>query len=504
MHCETKRMKNRPVTPFIILGVALHLILVACGAREPKESDRLQRPNVLMVLVDDLRPELNCYGAGHIISPYIDALAAESIVFTRAYTQQAVCAPSRNTLMTGLRPDGLGIHDLQTHFRDRAPDVITLPQYFKANGYRAEGMGKIYHTGHGNRDDSLSWSTPHWRASSIVQQREPVESGDTTRMHTCYPLINGKKIPWVNSAMDEQLHDDALTATHAIERMEALKDSSFFLAVGFVKPHLPFVAPAKYWDMYDPGSIQIPSGERPDDFPPYAFTNWGELRKYHDIPPTGSLSDEDARSMIHGYYACVSFIDAQVGRLVEELKRLDLYDNTIIVLWGDHGWKLGEYGDWCKHTNYEIDTRIPVIIRVPGKTDQPGRNSDVIIETVDIYPTLCELARLEVPEHQQGNSFTPALEDAEFEWDDVAFSQYPRSHVDEKGRHSLMGISMRTREYRLTRWMDRETQELMATELYDHSGNRLEMENLSGSESNEELLNRSTLRFEEEYKREHQ
>jgi len=482
----------------------MQLLLVACGPQEPKESDSPQKPNILMVLVDDLRPELNCYGAGHIISPHIDALAAESIVFTRAYTQQAVCAPSRNTLMTGLRPDGLGIHDLQTHFRDNAPDVITLPQYFKANGYWAEGMGKIYHTGHGNRNDDLSWSTPHWKASSIVQQREPVESGDTTRMHTCYPLINGKKIPWVNSALDEQLHDDALTATHAMERMKALKDSSFFLAVGFVKPHLPFVAPAKYWDMYDPGTIQIPSGERPDDFPSYAFTNWGELRKYHDIPATGSLSDEDARSMIHGYYACVSFIDAQVGRLVEELKRLDLYDNTIIVLWGDHGWKLGEYGDWCKHTNYEIDTRIPVIVSVPGKMDQPGRKSDVIIETVDIYATLCELAGLSVPEHQQGTSFVPALEDAEFEWDDVAFSQYPRSSVDEKGRHSLMGTSMRTGEYRITRWMDRETQELMATELYDHSGNRLEMENLAGSESHEEVLSRLILRFEEEYKREHQ
>ena len=300
----------------------MHLFLVACGPRERMESDSPQKPNVLMVLIDDLRPELNCYGAGHIISPHIDALAAESIVFTRAYTQQAVCAPSRNTLMTGLRPDELGIHDLQTHFRDKAPDVITLPQYFKANGYWAEGMGKIYHTGHGNRNDDLSWSTPHWKASSKVQQREPVESGDTTRMQTCYPLINGKKIPWVNSAMDEQLHDDALTATHAMERMEALKDSSFFLAVGFVKPHLPFVAPAKYWEMYDPESIQIPSGERPDDFPSYAFTNWGELRKYHNIPAAGSLSDEDARSMIHGYYACVSFIDAQVGRLVEELKRL--------------------------------------------------------------------------------------------------------------------------------------------------------------------------------------
>jgi iduronate 2-sulfatase len=303
--------------------------------------------------------------------------------------------------------------------------------------------------------------------------------------------------------MDEEMHDDALTAQHAIERMGVLKDSSFFLAVGFVKPHLPFVAPEKYWDMYNPESIQVPSKEKPNDIPSYAFSNWGELRKYHNIPATGSLSEKDARSMIHGYYACVSFIDAQVGRLVEELKRLDLYDNTIIVLWGDHGWKLGDYGDWCKHTNYEIDTRIPVIVRAPGVTDQKGRNSDVLIETVDIYPTLCDLAGLDIPDHTQGTSFRPALEDAQFDWEDVAFSQYPRSYADENGSHRLMGTSMRTREYRLTRWEDRESGELLATELYDHTQSGLEMKNLAGSESQKEVLKRLSIQFEEEYLKEH-
>lgn len=488
-----------------VLGCFLLCLTIYFSCSSAKETNGVEqkRPNVLLIAIDDLRPELNCYGADHIISPNIDELASDGVLFTKAYTQQAVCAPSRNTLMTGMRPDGLGIHDLATHFRDKVPDVTTLPQFFKANGYQAEGMGKIYHTGHGNKNDALSWSRPHWKPASIVKNRAAKQSGDTTRMQTCYPLINGKTIPWVNSAMAEEMHDDALTAQHAIERMGALKDSSFFLAVGFVKPHLPFVAPAEYWDMYDPGLIQIPSKEKPDDIPSYAFSNWGELRKYHNIPATGSLSDEDAKSMIHGYYACVSFIDAQVGRLVEELKRLDLYDNTIIVLWGDHGWKLGEYGDWCKHTNFEIDTRIPVIVRVPGKTDQKGWNSDVLIETVDIYPTLCDLAGLNIPDHTQGTSFRPALEDAGFDWEDVAFSQYPRNYTDENGRHPLMGTSMRTREHRLTRWVDTTTGEVMATELYDHSGGALELENLAGEATQKELLSKLTDQFEREYQREH-
>ena len=488
-----------------ILSCFLLCLIISCSCSSGKETKgvKQKRPNILLIAIDDLRPELACYGADHIISPNIDELASNGVLFSKAYTQQAVCAPSRNTLMTGMRPDGLGIHDLATYFRDKVPDVTTLPQFFIEQGYQAEGMGKIYHTGHGNQNDALSWSRPHWKPANIVKQRDPIASGDTTKMQTCYPLINGKKIPWVNSRMAEEMHDDALTAQHAIERMGALKDSSFFLAVGFVKPHLPFVAPAKYWDMYDPESIQIPSKEKPNDIPPYAFSNWGELRKYHNIPATGSLTNEDARSMIHGYYACVSFIDAQVGRLVEELKRLDLYENTIIVLWGDHGWKLGDYGDWCKHTNYEIDTRIPVIVRVPGETDQHGRKSDVLIETVDIYPTLCDLAGLDIPDHTQGTSFRPALEDARFKWEDVAFSQYPRNYTAENGRHSLMGTSMRTSEFRLTRWVDTTTGEVMATELYDHSGNTLELENLAGEATHKELLSKLTLQFEREYEREH-
>jgi iduronate 2-sulfatase len=481
------------------------LILITAGCKSDRENETgsAGKPNILLILVDDLRPELNCYGAGHIVSPHIDALAAESVVFTRAYTQQAVCAPSRNTLMTGLRPDGLGIYDLRTFFREKAPDVVTLSQHFMQHGYRAEGMGKVYHTGHGNRNDTLSWSLPHWMPQGLISQREPVHSGDTANLQTCYPSIKGKNIPWLRAQLPEDLHNDAMVTSHAMERMEALQGAPFFLAVGMVKPHLPFVAPARYWDLYDTSRIIIPPPDKPDDYPPYAFTNWGELRKYHGIPAEGLLNDKDAKSMIHGYYACVSFIDAQVGRLTGRLKELGLYENTIIVLWGDHGWKLGEYGDWCKHTNYELDTRIPVMVRIPRAKDKKGWQSDAIIETVDIYPTLCELAGLPMPGHLQGSSFRQVLESEAAAWDEVAISQYPRSARINGRPAGLMGYSMRTRDYRITRWIDRDTGETVDTEIYDHTGTGLEMVNLAASEAHRDLLGRLNGELEAHYAKEH-
>jgi arylsulfatase A-like enzyme len=364
-------------------------------------------------------------------------------------------------------------------------------------------MGKIYHTGHGNRNDSLSWSNPHWYPTQLINQREPVQSGDTVGLQTSFPSIKGKNLPWYKSRLPEELHNDAMVTSRAIERLEVLKGKPFFLAVGLIKPHLPFVAPSAYWELYDPDQIVVPPPDKPDVYPPYAFTNWGELRKYHGIPAQGLLSDEDAKSMIHGYYACVSFIDAQVGKLTGKLKELGLYENTIIVLWGDHGWKLGEYGDWCKHTNYELDTRIPVMVKVAGKTGQQGRASDAIIETVDIYPTLCELAGLDPPGHLQGSSFREVLESKEAAWDEVAFSQYPRSTRINSSEMKLMGYSMRTPGYRITRWINLDTGSTMDTEIYDHTGTDLEMVNLAASGVQQELLERLNRELDGQYAKEH-
>ena len=487
-----------------ILNLYLFILLSSILSSTQVEEKKVeQKPNILLIAIDDLRPELGCYGARHIKSPNIDLLASEGVLFNHAYTQQAVCAPSRNTLMTGLRPDALGIHDLGTFFRTKAPDVVTLSQFFIQNGYQAEGMGKIYHTGHGNQNDDLSWSAKHWTANKIVNKRTAINAGDTVKLETCYPSVGDKKIAWYNSPMPEGMHDDALTTTHALERMEALKDNPFFLAVGLQKPHLPFVAPQKYWDLYDPKQLSIPKQSKPAT-PSYSFTNWGELRKYYDMPSSGFMNDEDALNLIHGYYACVSFIDAQVGRLVEKLKQLDLYDTTIIILWGDHGYKLGDYGDWCKHTNFEVDTRIPVIIRAPQETSVRGIKSGAIIETVDIYPTLCSLAGFKAPDHLQGSSFAEALFKEDFTWEEVAISQYPRQKKIDGKNTPIMGYSMRTPQYRFIKWVNRASGESLANELYDHRKPGLEMVNLADADQYKGLLEALNIKFEEAYQKAHQ
>lgn len=488
----------------ISLIMLIAISILGCNSKI-KNRDNKQintKPNVLFIAIDDLRPEFGCYGAEHIISPNIDKLAANGVLFNRAYTQQAVCAPSRNTLMTGLRPDALGINDLGTFFRTKAPNVITLSQFFMQNGYQSEGMGKIYHTGHGNSNDTLSWTNDHWTVKKIVNARESIQKGDTVLLQTCYPKVGGKRIAWYKSPMPEELHDDALTTTHAIKRMEALKDSAFFLAVGLQKPHLPFVAPQKYWDLYDAKQFKVPSIEKPE-VPGYAFTNWGELRKYLNMPAEGYMNDKDAINLIHGYHACVSFVDAQVGRLIAKLKELDLYDNTIIVIWGDHGYKLGDYGEWCKHTNYEIDTRIPVIIKAPHENAVMGVKSDAIIETVDIYPTLCELAGLDKPNHVQGSSFAEALINENFSWNEVAISQYPRKVKINNENIPVMGYTMRTPTYRFTKWVNQKTGKTIANELYDHTNAHSEIENLADNGDYKELLKELNQRFETAYIKAH-
>jgi arylsulfatase A-like enzyme len=438
-----------------------------------------KKPNVLFIAVDDLRTELNCYGEKHMHTPNIDRLAEQGILFERAYCQQAVCAPSRNSLLTGMRPDAIGIYDLQTFFRKKVPDVITIPQYFINHGYRAEGMGKIYHTGHGNSDDRLSWSIPKWNMNDKVSQLEKITRGDTVGLERDYPVINGLRLPWYCSNQPEEHMSDAMVADHAVERIAALKDSAFFLAVGFSKPHLPFVAPKKYWDMYDPGQIKIPDRTVPKGMPEPALHNFGELRKYHGIPDEGPLDDETSRNLIHGYYAAVSMIDAQVGKLLDALEEHGLSNNTIIVLWGDHGWKLGDYGGWCKHTNMEIDTNAPLIFSTPWM--KKGQKTKSLAEFVDIYPTLCDLAGLEKPVHLEGQTLLPVFQDHRTEVNQVAISQYPRGRslgYDQK--NELMGYSIRTGKYRFTRWqMYENSNEVLAVELYDHSKSKTAKINLA-------------------------
>lgn len=474
------------------------LVSTACTA-QTKKADKPQKPNVLFIAVDDLRPELSCFGNAHMHTPNFDRLAEMGVRFSRAYCQQAVCAPSRNSLLTGLRPDALGIYDLYTFFRKKKPDVITLPQLFKNNGYHTEGMGKIYHTGHGNSDDTHSWSAPKWNMRNEVQKLKKITHGDTVGLEHDFPEINGLKLPWYSSSAPEENMSDAMVANHAVERIKALKNKPFFLGVGFVKPHLPFVAPKKYWDLYDPAKIEIPDRNTPEGMYPLALANFGELRKYHGIQAEGPLNDEQSRNMLHGYYATVSMIDAQLGKLLDALEENNLLENTIIVLWGDHGWKLGEYGDWCKHSNMEMDVNAPLFIAAPGMVK--GKMTSSLAEFVDIYPTLCDLAGLKKPQHLEGQSLLPVLKDTKAIVKKVAISQYPRGKgLGYDRKNEIMGYSMRTDKYRFTSWQKYEDpNEVVAVELYDHSSeNKTAAKNLANDPRYQQLVEELSIQLREE------
>jgi arylsulfatase A-like enzyme len=429
------------------------------------------------------------------------------MVFDRAYCQQAVCSPSRTSLLTGARPDTTRVYDLETHFRNNLPDVVTLPQHFKNQGYFVQGMGKLFH---GGLDDAPSWSVP-WSKPRLphgayglpenraIVQRKVKESrklkaeGKRTRRRDYGPAFESSEVP-DNAFHDGALADLAVTALGDL----AKKDQPFWLGVGFIRPHLPFVAPKKYWDLYDPAEIALaPNPYPPRGAPEYAVTGGGELRTYHGIPAQGPIPDETARQLKHGYYAAISYVDAQVGRLLDELERLGLRKNTIVILWGDHGWKLGEHGTWCKHSNMENDAHAPLIVSVPGKK-AAGQKTRALVEFVDIYPSLAELCGLPLPAHLEGTSFVPLLDDPDRAWKRAAFSQYPRGRPQGK---SLMGYSMRTDRYRFTRWVStKDRSQVDAVELYDHQTDPQENVNIARDPAHADLVKQLTLQWESGWK----
>ena len=448
----------------------------AVGSASMMFGQARKKPNVLFFAVDDLRPELNCYGREHIKSPNIDRIAKWGMVFNRAYCQQAVCSPSRSSLLTGTRPDSTKVWDLVTHFRDAEPNIATLPQHFKENGYFVQGLGKIYHPGY---DDQRSWSVP-WQTPKApnyaLVKSDEVKDEDRPKAKGG-PAFESADVP-------DNFYKDGMVADLAVSALRGLskKSEPFFFAVGFAKPHLPFVSPKKYWDVYDPAKIKLaPNPFHPKDAPEYALTNSNELRNYVGMPAEGPINDTLARKLKHGYYAAVSYTDAQIGKVLDELERLDLRKNTIIVLWGDHGWKLGEHGEWAKHSNVENDANAPLLLAAPGlKT--AGKHSNALVEFVDIYPTLAELAGLSLPSHLEGLSFKPVLENPDLKWKAAAFSQYPRK--------TLMGYSMRTDRYRFTVWVDRKDHsKIDAIELYDHQTDPQENTNIAKAAANKDLVN---------------
>jgi len=439
------------------------------------------KPNVLFIVVDDLRPELGCYGVPVVQSPNIDRLARNGVVFDRAYCQQAVCSPSRASLLTGVRPDTTKVYDLTTHFRKALPGVVTLPEYFKTNGYFVQGMGKIFHLG---LDDPASWSVPSTYPKIPASQRGAVDPDAARVSVKDGPPFQAVDVP------DNALHDGEL-ADMAITALKGMKDKSqpFFLAVGFIRPHLPFISPQKYWDLYDPAKIELaPNPFRPTNAPSYAFAAKDEVRSYAGAPAGQHIPDDYARQLKHGYYAAVSYVDAQIGRVIDELDRQGLRTNTIIVLWGDHGWKLGEHDAWAKHSNVENDTRSPLVVSVPGMAGA-GQHTKALVEFVDVYPTLAELAGLPLSKNLEGASFKPLLANPTQPWKAAAFSQYPRT----VGKQKLMGYTMRTDRYRFTRWVHAaDHTKVTAVELYDEQTDPQENANIVNLPENTELVEKLT------------
>lgn len=462
----------------------MFVMLVVAMGRVPSVSHAADKPNVLLICVDDLKPILGCYGDTTVKSPNIDRLAARSVLFERAYCNQAVCSPSRNALLVGLRPQTLGIYDLATNFRRSRPDAVTLPQLFKQHGWRTEALGKIFHVGHGNTEDPVSWSVPHWKANVVAYALPESKAKEgLTREEALFANKSAKDLPrgaaYESADVPDNTYPDGAIADEAIRRLQGAKQKSgepFFLAVGFVKPHLPFVAPKRYWDLYErssfrPAEIRTP----PEGAPSYAPQFGGELRQYKDIPENGPLSDDLQRTLIHGYHAAISYMDAQLGRVLDELDRLSLAQNTIIVLWGDHGWHLGDHGIWCKHTNYEQAARIPLLIAAPQA--QAGAKTTALIESVDVYPTLCELAGLAVPAGLDGRSAVATLRQPTEPTKDHTIHVYPRTGPN---KTPLIGRAIRTARYRLVEWKKIDAPADSADlELYDYEADPLEKKNLA-------------------------
>lgn len=464
-----------------------------------------------MVIVDDLRPELSSYGVTGISTPNLDRLAQESLQFDNAFCQQAICNPTRTSLLTSRRPDSTKVWDLSRYWRHESGNFTSLPEYFRLQGYTTAGMGKVYHdNGMINEDNPYSWTLPYFHA--------PAQS--------IYGCCRNRTSAWWSIAENVQLPDEQI-AEHAIQTLEEIKknqtngnDKPFFLAVGFRKPHLPFFAPKEFYDMYPPGSVPLaPNRYRPKNMPEVAWNPLEGLRFFDDFNalnvsyPDGLCPDEEQLKLRRGYYACVSYMDAQVGKVLDTLQRLQLEKDTIIIFWGDHGWQLGEHGEWGKYTNWELATRVPMFFRIPGMKTA-GQRTQGLVEYVDIFPSLAEAAGLPVPPLcpangtdvktcTEGVSFVPLTEDVSRPWKTAAFSQYPRpsskgtlqDHVycgasfDTK-RCDTMGYTMRTERYRYTEWIPfngttntGDWDHPRAIELYDHNSDMEENDNVVSSTS---------------------
>jgi iduronate 2-sulfatase len=460
------------------LIIVVTLIAVFLGGADARAESR---PNVLFIAVDDMRTNIGCYGDPIAVTPNIDALASRSVRFDRAYCQFASCNASRTSLLTGMRPDSISVWKLNTDFRHTAPKSITLPQHFKQNGYHTEAIGKVLHNYTLTmRDNALSWSVParfdkvnHFRDYGLTENLPP-------------PGKLNKTTVAENADVGDDAYADGVIAEDAVETIQRLAGSEqpFFLAVGFLKPHSPYNAPAKYWDLYNRADMR-PLGptDQPDGAPDWNWIYANEIRSFSDIPTDGPISEEMEARMRHGYYAATSYADANIGKLLHALDQSGVAENTIIVLWSDHGYHLGENDHWTKVTVRELDARVPLLVSLPA--GNPASTS-AIVESIDIYPTLSELCGITPPAQIDGRSFGKVLVEPKSDFRHTALTQVCRPWFS-KGAIEQMGYSIRAETYRYTQWVDFNSQEILAEEFYEIEADLLQRENLARNLSSDRL-----------------
>ncbi|MEM7143645.1 MAG: sulfatase [Verrucomicrobiota bacterium] len=537
---------NKSLLSTLPLLLRCLILSILSASASQGETVAAEQPNILFIAIDDLRPELGCYDSPIAKSPVLDQLAADGLKFNRAYCQQAICSPSRASLMTGARPDSIGVIENFAYFRDLNPDIITLPQHLIANGYETVYCGKIYHGK--MTDNDHSWSRlparntvgvprPNTPGGYQKPENQKIRLENQEKMLAKYGpegsggLIHGPA--YENADVPDHAYSDGYNTQLAIatlkDHLKKKPDQPLFLGLGFSKPHLNWIAPKKYWDFYDPADIKLATQtDAPTDGAATGIHASFELRTRHGIPKEGPIPDDLARTLLHAYYACVSYVDAQIGLMIDALEEAGVRDNTIIIVWGDHGWHLGEMGVWGKATNYEIATRVPLIIWTPDMKTR-GQGTDALVELVDMYPTLCELAGVPLPDHLEGKSFVPLLDDPSQKWKPAAISQFPNpalrewaanplsdgmrqtffgpliKEVEERiitqqgdtwdrdlFENHLMGYTLRNNRYRLVLWRDYRdpNAEPVYVELYDHKSDPTETTNIA--EANPEIVQKLT------------
>ncbi|PTX62333.1 arylsulfatase A-like enzyme [Kordia periserrulae] len=492
------------------------VIVTACNAQksvnnsnmtETSQTANNAKKNILFIAIDDLKPLLSNYGETQMITPNFDRLAKMGMTFTNAHVQYAVCGPSRASVMTGANPDKTKVWDLHTDFRESAPNLVSMPEYLISQGYETTAVGKIYHKGSSSKGhDGKSWSMPHQLPNNfdpaygeaafsyyqnpetkrkMEQLTEEAKAKGITRSGKIRNYVFKRLKPATESAdVSDTAYQDGLYTQTALQQLDVLEKSGkpWFLGVGYQKPHLPFVAPKKYWDLYDRDKIELAKFQQvAEGTPKFAYHSFGELRAFSDIDNDLRVGDKvpeaKQRELIHGYMACISYIDAQLGKLLDDLERRGILEDTVIVLWGDHGWHLGDHTEWCKHSNFEQATRIPFMFAGPKVAK--NQKSDHPVNLVDLFPTVFELANVSQHPQTDGKSLVPLLDsNPKTNIDmDYAYHQYRRG--------KRMGYSIRTDRYRYTEWHNDDYRSyeayngnnIVGRELYDYEADPLETKN---------------------------